>query len=452
MKKILLFFSILLGAGTMLMAQSGFVSLGGNLGNSQGSVSFTFGQVFYEYVENTDANMTEGVQQPYLVRDTIYDEICQDTVAGSVYTNGNIELPITEAGEQVGEDYIPYGSYYHYDSATYIVLTIHPVYYHQDTILLHDVDLPYQIVSHDDTVNIEHSGETVLNLHSEFGCDSTVTVMAYVITCPQDTTFVAPYNVCSFAIPDSNLPQPTVEPENALLVLTNDAPAEFQVDDTTLVTWTYSLGSLSLDCQNEVIVAFPPCGTPNDTVVDYDGNVYNTVRVACHCWTKENLRPVHYSDGDDIPYAVIYNAPGYSDTVANLDNYGRLYDWYSALNLPEGYTGVIADSIQGICPEGWHIPTSEEWADLSAYSASSLKTENLWIVPGTNETQFSAVPGGYSWGETYFYNMTGNAYYWAAREYNSGNGEAYQFTYSCDYGNGIDSPKNYGYSVRCIKN
>ena len=77
----------------------------------------------------------------------------------------------------------------------------------------------------------------------------------------------------------------------------------------------------------------------------------------------------------------------------------------------------------------------EEWADLSAYGASSLKTENLWIVPGTNETEFSAVPGGYSWANTHFYNITGNAYYWTAGEYNSNNGEAFQFTYSCEYGN-----------------
>ena len=75
------------------------------------------------------------------------------------------------------------------------------------------------------------------------------------------------------------------------------------------------------------------CG---DTVRDGSGNAYATVQIGALCWTTSNMRAVSYADGTPIAKAMIYNSERYNDTVANLANFGRLYTWWSAVNVPEG--------------------------------------------------------------------------------------------------------------------
>jgi len=57
-----------------------------------------------------------------------------------------------------------------------------------------------------------------------------------------------------------------------------------------------------------------------ETVTDYDGNVYNTVIIGDQVWLKENIKSLHYSDGTPIPSVIAYNN---SDSLAQI--YGRLY-------------------------------------------------------------------------------------------------------------------------------
>lgn len=134
------------------------------------------------------------------------------------------------------------------------------------------------------------------------------------------------------------------------------------------------------------------------SVTDVDGNIYNTVVLAGYCWTQSNLLALHYADGTTS----IAKAERYDDSDHNLNTYGRLYSWYSAVNVPEdGSTMPTADAngyIQGVCPNGWHIPTSAEMAALRTQSAPSVRSTTLWIDPhageNTNSTLFTAVPAG----------------------------------------------------------
>ena len=127
-----------------------------------------------------------------------------------------------------------------------------------------------------------------------------------------------------------------------------------------------------------------PCQNAND-VTDYDGTVYNTVQIGRQCWMKENLRVTHYSDGTDIPLG-----GGSSQTIAyryypnnnaeNVTNYGYLYNW-SAVMRGEGSSLWNPSGVQGVCPDGWHVPSVAEWDQLLQYVSS---VEGYWCGDDTN--------------------------------------------------------------------
>jgi len=218
------------------------------------------------------------------------------------------------------------------------------------------------------------------------------------------------------------------------------------------------------------------CGT--DTVTDYDGNVYSTVKIGNQCWLRENIRSTHYSDGtaitdastsldesSTIPYYYNYTASGIA-----LEQRGLLYNWPAAMhgdNSPEG--------AQGICPTGWHIPTEAEWEQLTLYMIS----QNEYVCGSTpsqiakaladyigwqssfvgcavgnapynnNASGFSAIPAGYYYSSDF--NGAGyNTYIWLSTESSYG---AYSFYlgYDSPFAEIGDDYKEYGNSVRCIK-
>ncbi|MCD4666000.1 MAG: hypothetical protein K8R68_12075, partial [Bacteroidales bacterium] len=92
-----------------------------------------------------------------------------------------------------------------------------------------------------------------------------------------------------------------------------------------------------------------PCpGTPT---VYYHGQTYNTVLIGSQCWMKENL---NYETG---------NSWCYNNDTSNCNTYGRLYDWIAIMN-GEASSNSVPSGVQGICPNGWHLPSDEEWKIL----------------------------------------------------------------------------------------
>jgi len=116
-------------------------------------------------------------------------------------------------------------------------------------------------------------------------------------------------------------------------------------------------------------------GYETGTVTDYDGNVYKTIKIGNQWWMAENLKVTHYSDGtplsdgtglgnfspfDEGKYWFIYD-----DSSANKDEYGLLYSWYAVTRGGNSLTSNKNPSgIQGIAPDGWHIPSDAEWREL----------------------------------------------------------------------------------------
>ena len=123
------------------------------------------------------------------------------------------------------------------------------------------------------------------------------------------------------------------------------------------------------------------CGI--NTVTDIEGNEYNTIVVGSQCWMKENMRTTKYPDGGDIEKGPAgAGAAGWNDiTTAYYSclptddcpakaTLGLLYQWKAAMNGAATCNGTgesqpqCATPVQGICPDGWHIPSHYEYTKL----------------------------------------------------------------------------------------
>jgi uncharacterized protein (TIGR02145 family) len=213
-------------------------------------------------------------------------------------------------------------------------------------------------------------------------------------------------------------------------------------------------------------------------VTDIDGNVYQTVKISNQWWMAENLKTTRYSDGTPIPFVNSRNLWAaltttdkaycyYDDNPANAETYGALYTWAAAM---KGVASSISDPsrVQGACPTGWHLPSHDEWQSLETYLGGSsvaggkLKEAGTthWLSPNvgaTNESGFSAVPGGFlisfpNYPSSYcaFVGNGSIGVWWSSSEDLSTT--IYR---SVSYDNSSveagGNPKIYGQSVRCVK-
>jgi uncharacterized protein (TIGR02145 family) len=194
-----------------------------------------------------------------------------------------------------------------------------------------------------------------------------------------------------------------------------------------------------------------------------DEEVYPVLQIGDQCWMAENLRY-------DVP-----DIFGISDTINTLNPsllYGRLYDWTTAMNDSASST-LNPSGVQGICPDGWHIPSDAEWNEMElalgmplsgttwigyrGFHALSIKSVTGWSESildgsdgnGTNQTGFNAFPAGRVL-DSFFDDLSQYAIFLSAtapnsslvwcREVNSGN------TAVGRYGH----PKYNAHSCRCV--
>ena len=228
---------------------------------------------------------------------------------------------------------------------------------------------------------------------------------------------------------------------------------------TATITWTVTdkCGNTHMKAQT-LTFDLPPCGDADHyTVTDVDGNVYSTVRVGLNCWMRENLKTKNYADG--TPVAV---AKGYvNDQFPNADNsaetFGRLYSWYSAMNLSEGSTTTPTVNehghVQGVCPEGWFVPTPEYFMAMHDIEMDHLRTNTYWLDGGgDNSTNFSILPGGaYNSDKVRFENILGNAYFWTTDLTGSGAPKTFMADCHCYMWQILNSSPNHCFSIRCVK-
>ena len=201
-----------------------------------------------------------------------------------------------------------------------------------------------------------------------------------------------------------------------------EAPCPGDIDGDSSVGMSDLLDLLSafgLQCEASVESSWS-CGDPHS----YQGYDYATVLIGDQCWFAENLRSENYENGDAIPAGLsdsewentsLGAVAVYGENASNLNEYGRLYNWYAV------------DDARGLCPSGWHVPTDGEWTvltdDLGGWSVAGgkMKTTYGWYGGGngTNSSGFSGLPGGGRDSAGNFYEAGNSGVWWSS----SPNGE-----------------------------
>lgn len=242
--------------------------------------------------------------------------------------------------------------------------------------------------------------------------------------------------------------------------------------DTTYYVRAYAINELFTEygVQRVFTLDYSCPGIPNP--VDADGNVYNTVQVGDQCWMKENLRTTHFADNTIIPLGEANsNTQPYrysaNNNSANDSTYGYLYNWAAVMHG----TGS-SESNQGICPDGWHVPSDSEWTQLTNYVsaqnaylcsngiAKSLSSTAGWnnsttnCVPGNNpstnnSTGFAILPAGMF--ESGHNDFGTQGYLWSATENNDDEVWLRSFIYNQKAVNRQSKSKGDGFSVRCLR-
>ena len=195
-----------------------------------------------------------------------------------------------------------------------------------------------------------------------------------------------------------------------------------------------------------------------DGICDWnDGDSYNTVLIGQQVWMIENLKSTQYKNGDKISkkYACTESSNDkyylYNNNGDLFHTYGNLYNWYT-----------VNDS-RGLCQEGFHIPTNEDWGKLIDYlggkgvAGGKIKeagTEH-WKSPNTgatNESSFTALPGGFFMQSNNSFQDLGNlAYFWTSTIISDSKASNWIVGYNLEVVQESETYKTNGLSVRCIK-
>ncbi len=207
-----------------------------------------------------------------------------------------------------------------------------------------------------------------------------------------------------------------------------------------------------------VIISFlvTGCGDNRSAHNQHDST---TVSIGKQVWMKKNLDVDHYRNGDPIPMVADPDkweklTTGACCFIGNDSAmgaiYGKLYNWY-AVNDP-----------RGLAPAGWHVASEKEWIELSNYlgkddlAGGKLKEAGTthWKSPntgGTNESGFTALPGGWRYYLRTDIQISNYGYWWTSTEIDvtnawnrSMNSNSERIT--CEVGYKLD-----GLSVRCIR-
>ena len=235
----------------------------------------------------------------------------------------------------------------------------------------------------------------------------------------------------------------------------------FGQNDTMYVNYGGNVTIAIPTSQIDSLTFYRPNTTPS--ITDADGNVYTSVTIGTQEQMTENLRTSKYSDGTVIPNIADDTEWSNLSTGAwcHYDNdnqydsiYGKLYNWHAV------ETGKL-------CPTGWHVPTDAEWTVLTNYVASdghsgsevtALKATSGWNGAfdetsgnGTDDYGWLGLPGGLRSFNGNFDYIGGYGIWWSSSQYTTGNAWDRGLSSNDDDVYRDDSNKDYGFSVRCLR-
>jgi len=237
-------------------------------------------------------------------------------------------------------------------------------------------------------------------------------------------------------------------------------------------------------------------GDPGDGAVDIDGNEYLSVYIGAQEWFAENLRVTRYNNGDDIITGLsnadwsntvdgeigaytIYphdNIDGIDSDAEMIQLYGKLYNWFAAIDE------------RGICPEGWRVPSDEDWLQLTDYLVNQyteINEDNIGLylrscrqvnsphgedcetsehprwdadlnnnVAGVDQFNFSIFPSGARLKVGPYQGLGGAGYYWTTTHYFGPPlhlGTSRAFFLNSENISASAHNKEAGFGIRCVR-
>lgn len=203
--------------------------------------------------------------------------------------------------------------------------------------------------------------------------------------------------------------------------------------------------------------------------IDYDGNNYHAVQIGDQLWMGENLKSENDANGNSI------SKECYNSQASNCETYGGLYLWNTIMN-GESSTDNAPSGVQGICPDGWHLPSDQEWKDLEIELGMSVADANstgdrgldegselagyeeLWdsnILTDENDfgtTGFDAKPAGLIDHVSGSYYIGQQTYFWTCTEKDGSTGWIRNIKYNMTRSLRSTNDKANALPVRCVKN
>ena len=204
---------------------------------------------------------------------------------------------------------------------------------------------------------------------------------------------------------------------------------------------------------------------------DRDGNVYKMVTIGNQTWMAENLRYLPSVAGPEEgssnePYYYVYGYDGTdidaAKSTVNYTTYGVLYNWPAAMD-GFGSSDANPSGVQGACPNGWHMPSSDEWVQLDrslsgdnhasqlAGNADLWESGDMTVAPEFGTSGFDVLPGGTRYEAGIFGNIGNGASFWSSQENDATSAKGTSFGKDqVDGIYGLNNSKLTGYYVRCV--
>ncbi len=193
-----------------------------------------------------------------------------------------------------------------------------------------------------------------------------------------------------------------------------------------------------------------------------DGQVYKTVKIGDQIWMAENLNYAYLQPTSRMDSSSFC----YENSADSCAKYGRLYLWSAAIDSAAvlstdnivcgyGWSCTFPEKVRGVCPEGWHLPSKDEWETLittvggSGTAGERLKSRSGWNDRGGKDDYgFAALPAGY-YGSAF--GFAGDyAFFWSSTEF--GGSDAYDMKLYYSDSAVLDKyDKFMALSVRCVK-
>lgn len=216
-----------------------------------------------------------------------------------------------------------------------------------------------------------------------------------------------------------------------------------------------------------------------DALTDVDGNHYDAVKIGNQIWMASNLRTTRYADGEVIPDGKDANSmkdPYRYQPQGDVRSCGYLYNWIAVMRGRTISSESNPSGVQGICPNGWHVPSDAEWVQLMDYLSShsefvcngsgtniakSLADDRDWNpdtwdcsvgndLSANNTTGFSALPVGV-FSEANYYGIGNSTCFWTTTIDCPTKSTYRNMMYALPTVNKNCGLRSVGNSVRCVK-